>query len=166
MQSLCQGRCLNAGETRLKYAVPPNCTVIQRGDSGRKKDKKRLTFLLSCSAKSAERYPLFSIRNDKKTRCFNKQLGAELGFGYTCNKGLERQRQSSLTGLNVWRHSLHARLEESTVVARHFSDHGSPECLPELFWVEVDFFPANTTLRTERMNDGSISTSKPQYRTL
>lgn len=52
---------------------------------GRKKDDKRLTLLVCSNETGTGKFPLLSIEDIQKPRCFKEKTGVELGFDYAYN---------------------------------------------------------------------------------
>lgn len=157
----------NADETGLNYAMPPDRTISQAAQPGRKKDKKRLTLLVCANATGTEKFPLLYIGNAKKPRCFKKKTGADLGFDYASNK----KAWMTMDIFFEWLKRFDAFIARTPnrrilLLLDNFSGHGSAECMPALANIEVKFLPPNTTSRLQPMDAGIIASLKRRYRTL
>jgi hypothetical protein len=67
-------------------SAPPDCGLVMKQMSGRKKDKFCISVGLACNADSSKKLEPVFIGRARKPRCFKKQTPEQRGFYYRNNK--------------------------------------------------------------------------------
>lgn len=72
--------------THEERSAPPDRGLGRTKQSGKKKDKFRITLGFACNADGTEKQPPFFIGRARRPRCFGRQGPEERGFHYRFNK--------------------------------------------------------------------------------
>lgn len=159
----------NCDETSLFWKMMPSRGLSTQQLAGSKLDKSRISLHFCCNSDGSDKLPLLAIGKHARPRSFRRQ-------GVNINR------------LNlIWRHNGKAWMTTSIfldwlrwfnnhVAPRHvlllmdnFSAHASAleqlEAEEALPYVTVAYLPANTTSKTQPLDQGIINTFKSKYRT-
>jgi DDE superfamily endonuclease/Tc5 transposase DNA-binding domain/CENP-B N-terminal DNA-binding domain len=175
----------NADETALFFRMLPTQTLATTAQKGTKKDKERVTILLTANATGTTKLkPLiigrsaqpryvsgaFSLLNVSiytvSPRCFGRTKMSSLPHvTYRSNQ----KAWMTMTVFEEWLKTLNNlfRIQNRKILLLidNASSHGWDRSL-SLDYVQVEFLPPNTTAHLQPMDSGIIANFKVKYRTL
>ncbi len=165
LPELCKGYApcdiFNMDETILFYRASSNKTFHLKGKEcrGGKMSKERLTVAL-CASMTGEKLPALVIGKSRKPRCFKNIDPKTLPVTYRSNK------KAWMNGalFEEWLKSLDAKMRRQKRHVLLFLDNAPAHPVIKLANVELKFLPANTTSRSQPMDQGIIQSMKLKYR--
>jgi hypothetical protein len=164
LPTLCDGYdakdIFNMDETGLFYRSVNKNTLKVKGDecAGGKCSKERITLAL-CSSVTGEKITPLVIGKARQPRCFSKIKPDSLPVMYSHNK--KAWMNGSL--FESWLSKFNAKMKRQKRKVLLFIDNAPSHPHLEFPNVKLKFLPANTTSKSQPMNQGIIQTEKLKF---
>nr|XP_002736427.2 PREDICTED: tigger transposable element-derived protein 4-like [Saccoglossus kowalevskii] len=151
----------NMDETGLFYRATMNKTLFVKGEQcrGGKKSKERLTVMLCANMVGDKEKPLV-IGKSTKPRCFKNIKSKNLSVDYYANK--KAWMNSKI--FEDWLCKFDRKMRRQGRKILLFADNAPSHPTINLKNIKLQFLPANTTSKSQLMDQGIIQTTKLKYR--
>lgn len=151
----------NADEAGLFYNLLPNRTLALKGEacSGRKVSKERITVLFCANLDGSDKRRLFVIGKSARPRCFKKREC--LPVTYKANKKAWMTQDLFTSWLCKFDEDMVAEKRRVVLILDNCTAHNVK---PKLTAVNLKFLPANTTAKSQPLDQGVIATVKALYK--
>jgi hypothetical protein len=158
----------NADETGYYYRMQPERGLAMEQMAGKKKDKARLTVLVTANGDGSERYPLWIIGSALNPRCFKNVRADSLGCIYRANKKAWMRTDIMIEFLTDMNRRMIGQNRKIALLMDNFSAHKAAVeqlgGLTGLSNVRVVWLPENTTSHYQPDDQGIIRTLKAHVR--
>ncbi|XP_037529357.1 tigger transposable element-derived protein 6-like [Rhipicephalus sanguineus] len=151
----------NADEAGVFYNLLPNRTVALPHErcSGRKASKERFTVLFCANMDGSDKRRLFVIGRSARPRCFKKREC--LPVTYKANSKSWMTRELFANWLQKFDEDMMSEKRQVVLVLDNCSAH---HVNLKLKAVSLKFLPANTTAKSQPMDQGVIAAVKAHYK--
>ncbi|KAG0417960.1 hypothetical protein HPB47_005236 [Ixodes persulcatus] len=151
----------NADQAGLCYNMLPDRTLAMRGEScsGRKVSEERVTVLFCANTDGSDKWRLFIIGKSKRPCCFKKQEC--LPVVYTANGKAWVTQQFFASWLKRFSEAMVTEKRRVVLILDNCSAHNVQ---PQLTAVSLKLLPANTTAKSQPLNQSVIATVKALYK--
>lgn len=151
----------NADEAGVFYNLLPNRTLALSHErcSGRKASKERFTVLFCANMDGSDKRRLFVIGRSARPRCFKKREC--LPITYKANRKSWMTRELFVTWLQKFDEDMVSKKRQVVLVLDNCSAH---HVNLKLSAVSLKFLPANTTAKSQPMDQGVIAAVKAHYK--
>ena len=132
----------NCDELALFYPITPSSTIGPRLILGHKKDKTRATFLACTNSSGSEKFPLLVVDHSARPRWFRSNPVQKLEVLYKSSKKAWMTNNLLFECLRLFdRYIARTPSRRLLFFTGNASSHGTPDSLPNLQKMRVEFLP-------------------------